>query len=380
MPNRQIKVFAASPGNQGRTKENPVPKQPAGSSGWISVACIFIGLSLLGGCGGASQPVLTPQVLSQIQTPRSNQDLQHRLMLQAPQAPLSSYKDYQVGPEDLVEVTFFGNDELGRKVRVNGRGEISLPLIGVLRVAGLSPQEIEAKLVQLYKEGKFLRNPQITVIVKEYRHQRVMVTGAVSSPGSFEVIGPRTLLEMLGKAGGLNEKAGDFVHVIRHQSAAALNKAKKEAAVKSFSSGSETIIIDLKRLLISGALELNIPIQNGDVIHVPHAQAAYVLGAVKRPGEVLIKDKLTVTQALSLSQGLDPSLASNSISILRFDENGQRIIIPVNYKGVTSGQDPDPAIKPNDIVFVQESGFRRFFLDFKALMPIGFGAAVPIVP
>jgi polysaccharide export outer membrane protein len=238
--------------------------------------------------------------------------------------------------------------------------------------------------VQLYKERKFIRNPQITVSVKEFRHQQVMVTGAVAKPGSYEMIGPRSLLEVLGKAGGLsnkdNQKAGDLVYVIRCQNAPGRTKAMQCDATKPFSPGSQTIVIDLRRLLTEGAVGLNIPIKNGDVIYVPPAQMAYVLGAVKKPGQVEVKDNLTVTQAVAVAQGLDPLLASKNISIIRLDKQGQRVIIPVNLKAVTKGQEPDPRLKENDIVYVQESGFRRFMYDFKNFMPgsFGLGASLPV--
>jgi polysaccharide export outer membrane protein len=316
-----------------------------------------------------------------MQAQKSKQDLQQQLIVQAPQSSLSSYKDYQVGPEDLIEVTFFGNDELGREVRVNGRGEVSLPLIGLMKVEGLSPQEIEAKLVNLYKEGRFILNPQITVMVKEYRHQRVMVTGAVVNPGSHEVIGPRTLLEMLGKAGGLVDKpemkAGNLVYVTQHQNASALMKAVAKVPNPSQSSKPGTVVIDLRRLLSGEELKLNIPIQNGDVIYVPPARMAFILGSVKKPGQVPVKDNLTVTQAIAVTEGQDPVLSSNRVTILRFDDQGERITRDVNLKSIISGQEPDPVLKENDIVFVHESGFRRFFYDFKNMIPgsLGLSAA-----
>lgn len=364
---------------------NLASQKLAVTHGWNIFACIVIGLGLISGCGGgSSQQVLTSQALSKMQSQKSSQELQQQLLLQAPQTSLSSYRDYQVGPEDLIEVAFFGNDELGREVRVNGRGEVSLPLIGGLKVEGLSPQEIEAQLAKLYKEGRFIRNPQITVIVKEYRHQRVMVTGAVVNPGSYEVIGPRTLLEMLGKAGGLIDKpemkAGNMVYVIRQQNAAALINAAKESQGRSLPPiGPGTVVIDLRRLLSGSELKLNLPIQNGDVVYVPPAKMAFVLGAVKKPGQVAVKDDLTATQAIALSEGLDPILSSNRVDILRFDDKGERLIISVNLKGITSGQEPDPFLKENDIVFVQESGVRRFFFDFKNMFPGSISPSIPIL-
>ena len=204
---------------------------------------------------------------------------------------------------------------------------------------GLSPQEIETQLVQAYKTGKFIREPQISVSVKEYRHQRVMVTGAVANPGSYEVIGPRTLLEMLGKAGGIIDKpemkAGDLVYIARAQNAPALMKPAK--GTKEPPPAPDNMVIDLRRLLSGDAMELNIPIKNGDVIYVPPAQMAFVLGAVKKPGQVPVRDNLTVTQAVALTEGQDLILSSNRITILRFGEQGERLALPVNLKSITSG-------------------------------------------
>jgi len=381
MLNRLLNASGIPPGKQATERNYLAAPAPVGSFRLSAVALIFFGLGLIWGCGGPSQQVLTAQAMSQMQAQKSKQDLQQQLIFQAPQSSLSSYKDYQVGPEDLIEVTFFGNDELGREVRVNGRGEVSLPLIGLMKVEGLSPQEIEAKLVNLYKEGRFIRNPQITVMVKEYRHQRVMVTGAVVNPGAHEVIGPRTLLEMLGKAGGLVDKpemkAGNLVYVTQHQNASALMKAVAKVPNPSQTSKPGTVVIDLRRLLSGEELKLNIPIQNGDVIYVPPARMAFVLGAVKKPGQVPVKDNLTVTQAIAVTEGQDPVLSSNRVTILRFDEQGERITRDVNLKSIISGQEPDPVLKENDIVFVHESGFRRFFYDFKNMIPgsLGLSAA-----
>ena len=107
--------------------------------------------------------------------------------------------------------------------------------MGPVKVSGLSPQAIEKRLAQLYREGDYIKTPQISVQVKEYRHQRVMVTGAVTTPGAYEVIGPRTLLEMLGKAGGLTDKAGETVQVIRSQSASEVRKTLKGERQSSLS-------------------------------------------------------------------------------------------------------------------------------------------------
>lgn len=339
----------------------------------------FIFLVVIG-CAGSSKQMSPEQMVSQVKTQAETSQRQQQFLAQLAKVTLADYRDYKVGPEDLLAIEFFGQDALNRETRVNGQGEISLPLIGVTSVNGLSPAEIEKHLVQAYKAGQFIRQPQITVSVKEYRHQRVMVTGAVANPGSYELIGPRTLLEMLGKAGGIIDKpemkAGDLVYIARAQNASAA--ARKPAPGKTGQSrAEENLAIDLRRLLSGDGMQLNIPIRNGDVIYVPPAQMAFVLGAVKKPGEVPVRNHLTATQAVALSQGQDLILSSNRITILRFGEQGERLAIPLNLKGITSGEEPDPLLKANDIVFVHESGIRRFFYDIRNLLPgtMGMSAA-----
>lgn len=338
---------------------------------WVLMALFICGSGWLAGCGGTVQP-RPAQLAAQLKAQEQKNPLQEQLLSQASRATLTGYLDYAVGPEDLLSVNFLGAEELNREVRVNGQGEISLPLAGQVAINGLSPQAIEMRLAKLYREGQFINAPQINVQVKEYRHQRVMITGGVATPGSYEMIGPRTLLEMLGKAGGLNDKAGETVHVIRAQSASELRKALKGEEISSFSRGSETIVIDLRRL-VQGALDLNLSIKNGDVIHVPFAQNAYVLGAVTTPKNVPVKDGLTATQAVAMAGGQHTILASNKLTVVRLNDQGETVTFNLDLGRVTAGQEQDISLKGNDIVFVQESGVRRFFFDLRNLLPGSYG-------
>lgn len=327
------------------------------------------------GCGGNAVQFQPEQALAQVEGQKKQQDVQQRLLAQASRAALASFTDYEVGPEDLLDVQIFGQDNLNRQVRVNGQGEITLPLVGVVKVAGLSPQTIEKRLVEVYGSN-YLRSPQVTVSVKEYRHQRVSVTGAVDKPGYYEMIGPRTLLEMLALAGGLQDKgttakAGDLVHVIRHQSAPQVAQAVRAAPVQSFAPRAEPLVIDLKRLLAVGGADLNIPIRHGDVIHVPFAGNAYVLGGVKRPGCVAVRDNLSLSQAVAMAGGVDPVLATNRVDIMRLDDHGKPILVTSRLDKVLGRQEPDVPLKDNDVVVVNVSSFKQALFVFKELMPGG---------
>jgi polysaccharide export outer membrane protein len=335
---------------------------------------MFGGMALWG-CG-APAPMRPPQLVLPAEK-SGKEGLNQQLLAQlpkaaqagaAPQVSGKSSADYQVGPEDLLDIQVYGEDDLERSIRVSGAGEISMPLVGAVPVAGLTPLQIEQRLRGVYGQ-KFLKNPQVTVFVKEYRHQRVAVTGAVKTPGFYEIVGPRTLLEMLAIGGGLNEKAGDYVHIMRRRPA---KEAKPAAATEegSAAAGSdcETMVIDLRKLAQDG--RLNVSLRGGDVVHVPYAGLAYVLGYVNKPGSVPVKENLTVSQALAMTGSPIYLLASpGNISILRMEDNGQAVTIPVNLGRVVKNQEPDILLKENDVVYVPEGKIRKFLWDFRQLMP-----------
>ena len=116
-------------------------------------------------------------------------------------APASPLRDYRIGPDDLIEIQVFGVDQLSRTVRVNSRGQVSLPLVGLLQVGGLTGQEAETLLAQKLAEN-YLQNPQVSLFIREYTSQRVTVEGAVNKPGVYPLRGPTTLLTTLALAGG----------------------------------------------------------------------------------------------------------------------------------------------------------------------------------
>jgi polysaccharide export outer membrane protein len=335
----------------------------------IKICGIFFVIGIwVSGCGGSAAPLPSQQIVAQVDSHAKQTRIQEQLMKQVAVVSVMDYRDYKVGPEDLLEINFLDTEKLRAETRVNGQGEIRLLLVGDVQVAGLTPSEVAKKLARLYKEGDYLKDPSITVSVKEFRHQRVAVTGAVNKPDQYALIGPRTLLEVLGMAGGLSDKAGEAAHIIRATKKSTSSKAAASPA-QPFSPNAETLVVDLNRLLFKGAVELNLPIQNGDVVHVPFAQTAYVLGAVAKPGGVSIKENMTVTKAIAQAGGLHIMLASNNATILRLDDNGQARTIMVNLGQITNGREADIPLKENDIVYVQESSFRRFLFDFKMLMP-----------
>ena len=270
--------------------------------------------------------------------------------------------DYQIGPEDLIEITLFNIPEVyGMErlnltprlttVRVSQKGQISLPLIGQLNVSGLTVLALEQNLRSAY--DKYIHNPQVGVLVKEFR-QRVSIIGAVQKPGVFELTGPKMVIDLLAMAGGITDKAGSQVHIYR-----------------SGAKGRETHVIDLAVLANStglinedNAAMINMPVQAGDMINIPEAGMFFVDGAVRKPGSYPLGRRYSLSQALATAGGVDIELYSNVISILRRHRAGEVETIVVDLSDVTSGAVADPQLQPDDVIIVPTSAGKFFVKRF----------------
>lgn len=109
--------------------------------------------------------------------------------------------DYRIGPNDLLDFDLFGLPDMKRTVRVNSSGSVSLPLIGTVPLAGLTAQQAEDKVAQLYARD-YLQNPHVSLFIREFTTQRITIEGAVEKPGIYPVTGQLTLLRALALAGG----------------------------------------------------------------------------------------------------------------------------------------------------------------------------------
>jgi len=121
--------------------------------------------------------------------------------------------DYRVGAQDLLSISVFGVDELDKDVRVNSKGQVSLPLVGTVAAGGRTIPELEAELTTRYRQG-YLQNPQVTVFVKEYASQRITFEGAVQKPGIYPITGRTSLLQGIALAGGIDDKVADLGGIV----------------------------------------------------------------------------------------------------------------------------------------------------------------------
>jgi polysaccharide export outer membrane protein len=252
--------------------------------------------------------------------------------------------DYRIGRQDLLEIEVFDVEELDQTVRVGDDGSITMPLLGRLVVAGLTKSELEGLIARLLEE-RYVRNPQVTVFVKEYESKKIAVSGAVKKPGTFEMLGSKTLLELISMAGGLDNDPGTEIIIFR----------------QGEGGSTQRIPVDMNRLVYEAEPTLNLSVQKGEIIYVTSVEKVriFVSGAVKNPNlyEVPRDEPVTVLKAITLAGGTTDRAAEKRVQIMRIDPDGERITLVVDLRKVKRGKAEDPILYKDDIVLVPEAFF-----------------------
>jgi polysaccharide export outer membrane protein len=293
--------------------------------------------------------------------------------------PDNSPASYVLGPNDQFTIRALDAEEISEKTyRVGSDGDITLPMVGRLKAAGLTGGELESELVSRLE--KYIRHPKVAVTVTEFHSQPASVIGAVTTPGIVQLQGKKTLVEVLSMAGGLRNDAGQSVMITRRKEWGSLPlPGAKQDATGQFSIAE----LRLKDVLEARNPELNIMIRPDDIISVPRAETVYVLGAVKRAGGFVLneRDALSVLQALSLAGGLERTAAPQKAKILRIDAGTtRRTELPLDLNRIFSGKATDVVLRPDDILFIPDSAEKRAVLrTLEALMSIGTTAGAGVI-
>jgi polysaccharide export outer membrane protein len=248
--------------------------------------------------------------------------------------------DYLLGAGDLLQVTVFESKELNTTVRVSSRGHITLPLLGQIKVKGLTAREAEIEIEKGY-QAKYIKDPHVSVFVKEHMSQRVTLVGQFKQPGTYEYPSKQTLLDVMALAGGLTDKAGNMVQVRRHEA------PPGEPNV---------LVIDLDRLIKEGRTDLNVSVNGGDIIFAPEAGHFFVDGAVRRVGSYPIREKIGISEALMIAGGIRPWGLKDSIVLIRDVEGKGRTGIEID---LNNPDNQEIEIKDGDIIVVKASTWGR---------------------
>ena len=258
--------------------------------------------------------------------------------------------NYVVGAQDVLVITSYDQPELTGKFTIEIDGTFTYPLIGRLRVGGMTLRGVEAALKKELVDQGFFRDPEVTVAIEQYRSQRIYIVGEVRTPGAYPMSGDMRLVEALALAGStLPTASGEAV--IMHPSNEALVIEPTPTPAASAGQPAETadnvVRVDLRELE-NGDLSQNVKLTNGDTIFVLRAESVYVFGQVRNPGAYPLRQRnTTVLQALSLAGGVTDRGSTGRIQIVRIVD-GEREEIEAELTDL---------VLPRDTIVVPE----RFF-------------------
>lgn len=241
-------------------------------------------------------------------------------------------EEYRLGPGDVVKITVYNNADLTTEAEIGQDGKISFPLIGAVKIGGLTRSEAEKAISEALGSGGFVPNAYVNMLVSQYRSRQVSVIGEVNKPGKYPIDRMASVTDLLAAAGGITPKGSNMITVI-----------KKDPSGKT-----TRYQIDVKDVLGSGDLSKNVRIDSDDIIYVPPISVFYIYGEVRQPGAYPLTPDMTVRQALSLGGGLTVRGTERGIKVERKSKDGR----PQTY----SAQLTD-VLKADDVVYVPESWF-----------------------
>lgn len=283
-------------------------------------------------------------------------------------------QDYRIGPRDVIEIRVEDANELSNTYQVNADGTFLMPYLKRVKAQDKTPEELSRFIADTLRD-RYLKDPQVLVVVKQYYSRTFFIQGAVKLPGVYQMEGHPSLLKLINVAGGLAENHGSTAFIIREV------KSKKKADLSSDADGTtkqtpavvanqttqtaspvEEPMPDytLKTVNISGLFQGNFNqnayVEPGDIVNIPQADVFFVAGEVNAPGSFRLSDGTTLRQAIALSQGTTLNAAMGKGVIFRHDlATGKRVEIQVDIGAVMKGGKDDIAILANDMVIVPNS-------------------------
>jgi polysaccharide export outer membrane protein len=223
--------------------------------------------------------------------------------------------DYAIGPGDVLEINVAGVEEMKNiSERVTGDETVSLPFVGIINTKGFTDKTLRSE-IRRRLETNYVRNPQVSLFVKEFRSRQVAVIGAVQKPGLYNLASSAdTILSMISQAGGTTDKAAERIMFIPAEPAAP-DKAKEVISAMPVQLLSQDpsplilknvdpIVINLDSVNRSGnQMYLNMPALPGDIVMVPGGGEVLIQGWVEKPGAYKITSGLTILGAMAAAGG-----------------------------------------------------------------------------
>ena len=231
-----------------------------------------------------------------------------------------------------MNITVFDVPELAQTLRVTDTGDVTVQLIGVLHVSNLTTDEAGTLIATKLRDGNFIIDPQVAVLISEYSTQGVSVLGEVQKPGVYQVLGTRSLLDIISEAGGTTPAAGPDISVKHMDGTTATVRLTKDA---------------------QASFATDVQLLPGDKVIIPRAGLVYVLGDVGRPGGFLMENdgRMSILQAVAMASGTNRTASMNHARLIRKTANGYTEV-NIQLKPILEGKSNDVALQAEDILYV----------------------------
>jgi polysaccharide export outer membrane protein len=293
----------------------------------------------------------------------------------------------------VIEINVAGVEEIKNlSERVTTEGTVSLPFVGIINVDGMTDKVLRTE-IRRRLEKDYVRNPQVSLFVKEFRSRQVAVIGAVQKPGLYNLASSAdTVLSMISQAGGMRAEAAERILFIP---AEPIDSEKAKEVIDSLPGrlvsqdplplilkNVDPIVISLDSISRKGQEKyLNIPARPGDIIMVPGGGEVLVQGWVDKPGAYKITSGLTLLGAVAAAGGTLFPADTASIELIRTNNHGQKTSFVANLDAIKTGKQPDISLREGDVIDVVSTGPKLvaygIYRVFTSIIHVG--ASVPIV-
>jgi len=236
---------------------------------------------------------------------------------------------YLIGPEDVLQVIVWDNDDLTKKVSVGLDGYINFQFVGRVKASGLTANELSSKLAGMLSEG-YIKNAHVTIQVVEHRSKKLFIIGEVHKPGTYYLTRPMTIVEAISMAQGPTNAADQEVIIVRQGTGPEGSK----------------LTINLQRAL-EGDASQNIPVKAEDAIYISKAKTFFIMGEVHKPGQYKLEEEATVRKAISIAGGHTEKAALKRVKIIRHK----------NQEKTEKEVDLEEMVEPFDTIIVPQSYF-----------------------
>jgi polysaccharide export outer membrane protein len=255
-----------------------------------------------------------------------------------PQLTNVDQSHYIISSGDMVEITVFNVPNLSQRTPVNASGEVYMPLVNYVHIAGFNTEGAQGAIERALLSGGFLKAPHVTVAVVQYAGG-VVLMGEISKPGIYPVMGTDRLFDIMTEAGGVTGTAGQAI-TITHRDGA-----------------QTTVLLSTNPKL---QMEADVPLIQGDTVIVSKAGVVYVVGEVLNPSGFVMDEKgqYTVMKLVAMAHGTTRLAKTSKARIVRRTADGQKEI-PVPLDKILISKVPDIPLEPNDILFIPINGAKK---------------------